>query len=199
MPLVVILRGITAAEAAPVGDALHQAGIRIIEVPLNSPDPLKSIRILAERLGEQCVIGAGTVLVKKDVDNVARAGGRLIVSPNSNNDVITRALELDCVPVPGVATPTEALHAYAQGARCLKLFPASTFGPTYVRALRAVLPRDANLLAVGGIGPGNAAEWMQAGVVGVGVGSEIYTPGDDATTVCSKAAAVAEAVAAKAE
>ena len=194
MPIVAILRGVRPVEVAEVGEALFDAGIRVIEVPLNSPDPVASIRVLAERLGDDCVIGAGTVLSTQEVDDVAAAGGRLIVSPNTDGAVIGRALERGCVPVPGIATATEAFHAYAQGARYLKLFPASTYGLTHVRALRAVLPEDTGLLAVGGVGSDNVNDWMRAGVIGVGIGSEIYRPGDSAATVQRSAVAVVEAI-----
>lgn len=199
MPVVAILRGVRPAEVVEVGDALFEAGVRIIEIPMNSPEPLASIGALAEHLGESCVIGAGTVLSRAEVDTVVDAGGQLIVSPNTESAVIERALQNACVPVPGVATPTEALRAYEQGARYLKLFPASTYGTAHAQALRAVLPEDARLLAVGGVGAKNATEWMRAGVSGVGIGSEIYRPGDTAAMVYGKAAAVAEAVIAESE
>lgn len=195
-PVIAILRGIRPGEAAAIGDALFAAGIRIIEVPLNSPEPLSSIQVLAERIGDQSIIGAGTVLTAAEVDAVAEAGGRLIVSPNTDGEVIGRALQKGCIAIPGVATATEAFNAYAHGARCLKLFPAASYGASHAGALQAVLPDDASLIAVGGVGPHNANQWMQQGVVGVGVGSELYRPGDDVTTVSRKAAAVAESVAA---
>ena len=194
MPIIAILRGIRPGEVSSVGDALLRAGIRIIEVPMNSPEPLESIRILAERLGDKCVVGAGTVLSTRDVDDVAEMGGRLIVSPNTDTDVIRRSLEKGCIVIPGVATATEAFDAYAQGARYLKLFPASTYGPSHAAALRAVLPEDTHLLAVGGVEPGNIEYWLGAGVDGVGIGSEIYRPGDDAATVSRKATAVVAVV-----
>jgi Entner-Doudoroff aldolase len=199
MPIVAILRGVLPGEVVAIGDALVEAGIRVIEVPLNSPEPLRSIRKPAERLGDTCVVGAGTVLDAREVDEVAAAGGRLIVSPNTDDDVVGRALGIGCVPVPGVATATEAFHAYTRGARCLKLFPASTYGTAHVRALRAVLPEDAGLLAVGGVGPDDAVEWMRAGTIGVGIGSDIYRPGDSATAVSRNASAAVEAIAAATE
>lgn len=199
MPVIAIVRGIRPDEAADVGDALCAVGVRIIEVPLNSPDPLTSIRILAERLGERCIIGAGTVLSAVDVDDVVEAGGRLIISPNTDGQVIRRALQRGCITIPGVATGTEVFRAYAHGARCLKLFPATTYGPSHVGALRAVLPEDANLIAVGGVGPQNAAAWLRAGAVGVGVGSDIFRAGDGIETTQSKATAVAKSVAAAIE
>lgn len=199
MPIVAILRGVQPGDVTVIGNALFHAGIRIIEVPLNSPDPLDSIHALAECLGDKCAIGAGTVLRAKEVDDVADAGGRLIISPNTDGDVIGRALERGCVPVPGIATPTEAFYAYALGARYLKLFPASTCGPDHARALCAVLPEDASLIAVGGVGPGDAMQWMQAGACGVGIGSEIYRPGDSVTAVSRNASALVGAVGAATE
>ena len=196
MPVIAILRGVEPGEVVEVGDALFEAGIRIIEVPMNSPEPLASVRALAEHLGDRCVIGAGAVLSTTEVDQVVDAGGQLIVSPNTEVAVIEGALQKACVPVPGVATATEALHAYAHGARFLKLFPAGTYGTAHVVALRAVLPENARLLAVGGVAATNASEWMRAGVGGVGIGTEIYRPGDTAAMVHSKATAVAEAIAA---
>jgi 2-dehydro-3-deoxyphosphogalactonate aldolase len=194
MPLVAILRGLRPDEATSIGDALWQAGIRIIEVPLNSPAALESIRRLAHHLGETCLIGAGTVLTVEDVDRVVAAGGRLIVSPNTDGSVIQRTIAAGAISLPGVATATEAYAAYASGARYLKLFPASTYGIAHVRALRAVLPPDARLLGVGGIAPRDVPEWMAAGACGVGMGSEIYRPGVSAATVLDKARAAVSAL-----
>jgi 2-dehydro-3-deoxyphosphogalactonate aldolase len=194
MPLVAMLRGLRPDEATSVGEALWQAGIRIIEVPLNSPDPLESIRRLVRHLGETCVIGAGTVLSIDDVDRVVAAGGRLIVSPNTDAGVIRRTLAAGAISLPGVATATEAFGAYASGARHLKLFPASTYGISHLRALRAVLPADARLLGVGGIAPRDVPEWMAAGACGIGMGSEMYRAGDSAAAVLEKARAAVSAI-----
>jgi 2-dehydro-3-deoxyphosphogalactonate aldolase len=194
MPLVAMLRGLRPDEATSVGDALWQAGIRIIEVPLNSPDPLESIRRLVRHLGETCVIGAGTVLSIDDVDGVVAAGGRLIVSPNTDAGVIRRTLAAGAISLPGVSTATEAFGAYASGARHLKLFPASTYGISHLRALRAVLPADARLLGVGGIAPRDVPEWMAAGACGIGMGSEMYRAGDSAAAVLEKARAAVSAI-----
>lgn len=194
MPVIAILRGVRPAEAASVGDALFRAGIRIIEVPLNSPEPMLSIRNLAKALGDSCVIGAGTVLRADEVDAVVDAGGHLIVSPNTNPGVISRTLTLGAISLPGIGTATEAFLAYESGARYLKLFPASTFGTSHARALLAVLPRDAVLLGVGGIGPHEVGAWISAGVGGVGMGSEIYRPGDSVDAVFDKATAVVHAL-----
>ena len=194
MPMVAILRGVTPAEADDIGAAVHRAGIGIIEVPLNSPDPLLSIRSLADSLGQQCVIGAGTVLTVEAVEQVADAGGEIIVSPNTNTDVIARSVELGLTPMPGWGTPSEAFAAYHAGARHLKLFPASTFGPDHIRACRAVLPADACILAVGGAGAHNLPEWLAAGAEGFGIGSELYKPGFSADQVFATATQLVSAL-----
>lgn len=194
MPIVAILRGVTPAEADDIGAAVHRAGIGIIEVPLNSPEPLLSIRSLADRLGQQCVIGAGTVLTVDAVEQVADAGGEIIVCPNTNTDVIARSVELGLTPMPGWGTPSEAFAAYQAGARHLKLFPASTFGPAHIRACRAVLPADACILAVGGAGAHNLPEWLEAGAEGFGIGSELYKPGFSADQVFATATQIVSAL-----
>lgn len=185
-PLVAILRGLTPREALPVGRALAGAGFSVIEVPLNSPDPLQSIRILADALPD-AVVGAGTVLTTAQVRDVHAAGGRLVVAPNFDAAVVqaARALGLDCLP--GVATATEAFAALAVGATGLKLFPAEMIPPAAVKALRAVLPRDAKLLPVGGITPDNMATYRAAGADGFGIGSSLYAPGLDAAAVGERA------------
>ena len=175
-PLVAILRGLTPAEAVPVGRALVDAGFRILEVPLNSPDPLASISALAHAV-PQAWVGAGTVLRRSEVGPVQAAGGRVIVSPNFDADVISEARDLGIVSLPGVATPTEAFAALEAGATGLKLFPAEMIGPPVVKAIRAVLPRDALLLPVGGITPTSLAAYRAAGADGFGIGSALYTPG----------------------
>ena len=194
MPVIAILRGLKPDEAEGIGDALYDAGIRIVEVPLNSPDPVASIRRLVSHLGDRCVIGAGTVLSARDVDAVVDVGGTLIVSPNTDRDVIARARLRGCVSIPGVGTATEALFAYSQGARYLKLFPAGTYGPSHATALKAVLPEDAELLGVGGIGAPTVGQWLSAGLCGVGIGSEIYRAGDTPASTRDKASAVVDAV-----
>lgn len=179
-PLVAILRGITAAECEAIGSALIEEGLRIIEVPLNSPDPYDSIRILANRFGDQALIGAGTVLSPAAVDEVAQAGGRLIVMPHSDPAVIAASKKRGLACVPGVATPTEAFAALAAGADALKLFPAEAISPAVVKALRAVLPASVRLLPVGGIGAQNMAAYLAAGAAGFGIGSTLYKPGKSA-------------------
>jgi 2-dehydro-3-deoxyphosphogalactonate aldolase len=176
LPLVAILRGLTPEEAPEVGATLVDAGFPCIEVPLNSPQPLESIARLA-RMGSRALIGAGTVLTPSQVDDVARAGGKIIVSPNMNPDVIGRTKELGLISLPGIATPTEAFTAIAAGADGLKLFPAEMHSPAVLKAMKAVLPRDIPVFVVGGIGPDNLASWRQAGADGFGIGSSLYKPG----------------------
>jgi len=196
MPVVAILRGVQPEEVLDIGEALYSAGIGIIEVPLNSPDPLTSIKRLAQAMGDRCVIGAGTVLTEADVVGVTAAGGEIIVSPNTNAAVIERSLVAGLVPMPGWATATEAFAAYRAGARYLKLFPAATYGSGHIKGVRAVLPNDCKVLAVGGVGADAADEWLQAGVDGFGIGSEIYKPGYSAEQVHQSATAIVTAIAA---
>jgi len=193
-PVVAILRGVRPAEVAAVAEALVAEGVRLIEVPLNSPEPLESIRLLARHVGSAAVVGAGTVLEPADVDRVADAGGQIIVTPNTNAAVISRALERGLVPMPGFLTPTEAFAALAAGARYIKLFPAGLLGLGYYKAIKAVLPASAGVLAVGGVGPANAREWMDAGVAGLGIGTDLFRPGDTPEVVRAKARAIMAAV-----
>jgi 2-dehydro-3-deoxyphosphogalactonate aldolase len=174
--LVAILRGLTPAEAKPVGEVLWQAGFRIIEVPLNSPSPLESIKILRQSL-PHALIGAGTVMTVADVHAVYDAGGQLIVAPNCNVDVIRAAVGLGMVCLPGVVTPTEAFAALDAGAQGLKFFPADMVPPSAVKAMRAVLPPDCLLIPVGGISATNMPAYLQAGASGFGMGSNLYTAG----------------------
>jgi 2-dehydro-3-deoxyphosphogalactonate aldolase len=193
LPLIAILRGITPAEAVPVGQALAEAGFRIIEVPLNSPQPLHSIEALAKALGERCLVGAGTVMSGAQVDEVASAGGRLIVMPHGDGAVIRAAKAQGLYCAPGIATPTEGFAALAAGADALKLFPAELLGPPVVKALRAVFPADTLFLPVGGITPHNMAAYAAAGASGFGLGSALYKPGITAQDVTAKAAAFVNA------
>ena len=192
MPVVAILRGVRPEEAVDVGEALYEAGIGIIEVALNSPQPLRSIGQLRAALSEQCVLGAGTVVSEAAVDEVAEVGGEIIVAPNTNPRVIQRSVERGLVPMPGWASATELFTAYEAGARYMKLFPAASYGPTHVKAVTAVLPADVRLLAVGGVGAETAAEWLQAGITGFGIGNALYTPGASPETVHTRAKILAE-------
>ena len=191
--LVAILRGVTPAEVAEIGDALFAAGIRIIEVPLNSPDPLASIRILRERLPAECLVGAGTVVSPAQVDDVRRAGGQLIVMPHSDPRVIRAALAARLATMPGVATPTEAFAALDAGVDAVKVFPAELLGPSVLKAWRAVLPADTALVPVGGITPEKLAGFVEAGAAGAGLGSALYHPGATAGEVAARATAFVEA------
>ena len=175
LPLIAILRGLTPAEAPAIGEALTSSGFSIIEVPLNSPEPLRSISALT-RLFPQTLIGAGTVLNAQQVQDVHAAGGRLVVAPNFNPAVVAKALALNMVVLPGVCTPTEAFAALEAGARGLKLFPAEMISPATVKAMRAVLPPTAALMPVGGITPDNMAAYRAAGASGFGLGSALYAP-----------------------
>ena len=186
LPLIAILRGLTPAETPTIGQALVDSGFAIIEVPLNSPEPLQSIAALTARF-PQSLIGAGTVLNAQQVKDVHAAGGRLVVAPNFNPAVVAQALAMDMVVLPGVATPTEALAALDAGAHGLKLFPAEMISPATVKALRAVLPQDAALMPVGGITPDNMAAYRAAGATGFGLGSALYAPGRSADQVRSAA------------
>jgi len=186
-PLIAILRGITPAEADAVLEALIAAGIGLIEVPLNSPDPLASIRAMAEKAAGRARVGAGTVLAADDVRRVADAGGRLIVSPNRDDSVIRATKEAGLDSYPGVFTATEALGALAAGADALKFFPAYVLGPAGIKAIAAILPRSVPLLAVGGVDAANIATWLKAGIAGFGIGSSLYRPGMAATTIAAKA------------
>lgn len=186
-PLVAILRGVTATEVVSIGEALVDAGFQLIEVPLNSPDPLDSIARLANALRGRAVIGAGTVLHETDVAEVQAAGGTLIISPNTHIDVITATASAGLVSLPGVATPSEAFAALDAGATALKLFPAEGASPAVLKAMRAVLPGSVRVLPVGGITPDNMTPWLKAGAAGFGLGSALYTPGLTADQVAVRA------------
>ena len=192
LPLIAILRGLTPAEAPTIGQALVDSGFAIIEVPLNSPDPLASIRALTDMF-PQTLIGAGTVLNTAQVQQVHAAGGRLIVAPNFQPAVVAQALQLGMVVLPGVVTPSEAFAAIEAGAHGLKLFPAELITPTVLKALRAVMPPSMPLLPVGGITPDNMAAYRAAGASGFGLGSALYAPGRTAEQVRRQAAAFVQA------
>lgn len=186
LPLVAILRGLTPAEAPAIGQALTHAGFVLLEVPLNSPQPLDSIAALAAQHPD-LLIGAGTVMTAADVRDVHAAGGRLIISPHFDAEVVTEALRLDLACMPGVATPSEAFAALKAGAHALKLFPAEMIAPNVVKALRAVLPASVPLLPVGGIGPDHMAPYRKAGASGFGIGSSLYKPGQSAAQTMAAA------------
>ncbi len=188
-PLVAIVRGIRPDEAEAIGEAVQEAGIRIIEVPLNSPEPLKSIELLVKRFGELMLVGAGTVLHVAEVGQVRDAGGRIVVSPDTNSDVIAATAEAGLVSSPGYFTPSEAFAAVRAGATALKLFPAEGASPSVLKAQLAVLPRDIPVMAVGGIRPDNMRPWLDAGVAGFGLGSGLYKPGQRAAETLERARA----------
>jgi 2-dehydro-3-deoxyphosphogalactonate aldolase len=187
--LIAIIRGVTPDEAEAIGDAIYDGGIRIVEVPLNSPDPLSSIERLSARFGERMLVGAGTVLRPEEVDSVKRAGGRIIVSPDANPQVIASAAKAGLVSSPGYFTPSEAFVAIRAGAHALKLFPAEGASPGVLKAQLAVIPKEVPVLAVGGIKPDNMRPWLEAGASGFGLGSGLYRPGQSAAETLEKAKA----------
>lgn len=186
-PIIAILRGLTPGEAAPVGRALLDAGVRIIEVPMNSPEPLKSIEALRAALGERALIGAGTVLTTQDAASVAGAGGQLCVSPNANPAVIAATRALGLASVPGAYTASEFFTALAAGASALKLFPATPAARKNFRHMKAVLPAGTRVIAVGGVTSQNARGCLEEGFAGVGAGTELYVPGRSADEVSAAA------------
>ena len=194
MPLVAILRGLKPDEAVAIGEAIVAAGIFILEVPLNSPEPFVSIERLSKALAGRALVGAGTVLTPADVDRVKAAGGTVVVSPNMNAAVIQRTKALGMLSLPGVLTPTEAFGALEAGADGLKIFPAEMAPPAVVRAMRAVLPKGTKVLVVGGVSPQTIPPYLTAGVDGFGVGSDLFKPGRDADEVGLRAAALVTAV-----
>ena len=195
-PLVAIIRGVTPDEVEEIGEALVAGGVRIVEVPLNSPDPLESVRRLSRKLGNRALVGAGTVLTTQQVRDVKEAGGQIVVSPNTNAEVIRATVDAGMVSSPGYFTPTEALAALEAGAHALKLFPAEGATPTVLRAQRAVLPKEVPVLAVGGILPDNMRPWLEAGANGFGLGGGIYKPGQSPAETERKAKAYVAGLAA---
>jgi 2-dehydro-3-deoxyphosphogalactonate aldolase len=193
-PIVAILRGVKPEEVESICMALETAGISIVEVPLNSPDPLASIAILARIFGSRMLVGAGTVTTAEQVHQVKDAGGRLIVTPHADPAIVREAKALGMIVAPGFFTPAEAFAMLQAGADALKMFPAEVLGIAMFKALKAVLPREARVIPVGGINASTIAPWMAAGATGFGAASSIYEPGDDAGTVSRKATALIEAV-----
>ena len=193
LPLVAILRGVTPARIEGVANALFDAGFRAIEVPLNSPEPLKSIELLARQFGDRCLTGAGTVLTPQEVDQVANAGGKLLVTPNTNPVVIAHGVEKGMTVMPGFYTPSEGFAAVAAGARYLKLFPASTGGTGHLKAILAVLPKNIPVYAVGGAGASNMKEWRAAGAAGFGLGSDLFKPDFTDAEIATRARKCVEA------
>ena len=186
-PIVAILRGVRPIEVLAHVEALYDAGVRSVEVPLNSPQPFESIRMVAEAFGATMAVGAGTVLTVGQVDAVAAVVGRFAVAPNTSGSVIRRCLELGLEPAPGFATATEGFAALEAGARHLKLFPAATYGPGHLRQLKAVLPTTAVVWAVGGVDASNLSQWRTAGAGAFGIGGETYRPGQTSTDTSRKA------------
>ena len=194
IPVVAILRGVSPDEVLEIGHAIHEAGIGIIEVPLNSPNPFESIRRLSIELGEDCVIGCGTLLSEEDAKRVANVGGQIAVTPNTRPAIIKRCIKLGMTPIPGWATPSEAFNAHRAGANYLKLFPASSYGSGHIKAVKAVLPAQVKIFAVGGVGAHNAKEWLEAGVDGFGIGSEIYQTGSTPEQVSARCKQIVTAI-----
>ncbi len=192
LPLVAILRGLQPAEALAVGQAILNAGFHILEVPLNSPDPLRSIQILAEAF-PHALVGAGTVTSAQQVRDIKAAGGQLIISPHLDDNVVCEAVNLGLISLPGVATPSEAFHAISLGAHGLKLFPAEMISPAVVKSMRAVLPAHIRLIPVGGIGTHNMTDYRKSGASGFGIGSALFAPGKSTQAVADSATAFVQA------
>jgi 2-dehydro-3-deoxyphosphogalactonate aldolase len=192
--LVAILRGVVPERVVGIGDVLYAAGFRMIEVPLNSPDPFASIAALAACNRPDWIVGAGTVLTVADVQRTQGAGGRLVVAPNCDPEVIRSAVQLGMQVMPGFATATEAFQAIQAGAQDLKLFPACTYGPRHLQALRAVLPTSVRVFPVGGIGVADIAAWLSAGAAGFGLGSELFRPEYELEEIAQRAADLVRAV-----
>ena len=188
-PLVAIIRGVTPDDCEAIGQAAFDAGIRIIEVPLNSPDPLASIRKLAASLGDRALVGAGTVLDPRQVAEVKEAGGRLVVSPSTDPALIRASVAAGLISCPGYFTPSEAFTAIAAGAHALKFFPAEAATPAVLRAQKAVLPKDVPVIVVGGVRPDTLRPWIEAGADGFGLGSGLYKPGQSAAETAENARA----------
>ena len=194
MPILCVLRGVRPEEVLDVASSLFNAGLKVIEVPLNSPEPFRSIDLLVREFGCEAIIGAGTVLDKASVDRLADVGGEVMVSPNVNREVISQSILKGIIPIPGFATATEAFEAYDLGARYLKSFPASVYGVQNVKALSAVLPSDVKIVATGGINQSNLMEWLDAGIGGAGFGASLYSAGDSPEKVGRSAKMVVDII-----
>jgi len=192
-PLIAILRGVRPDEVIPICAALEAAGLAIVEVPLNSPQPLESIRLLAESFGDRLLVGAGTVMTPAQVEEIAGVGGRLIVTPHADPEIVRAAKRLGMAAAPGFFTPAEAFSLLNAGADAIKLFPAEGSNPAALRGMRAIFPSGTLVIPVGGIAPDNIGIWHEAGAAGYGIGSSIYKPGDTAEVVGRKAAALVAA------
>lgn len=188
-PLIAIIRGVRPDEAEAIGDAIYEGGIRIIEVPLNSPDPFKSIELLAKKFGEEVLVGAGTVLSADNVRRVKDIGGRIIVSPDTNIEVVSAAAQAGLVSSPGYFTPSEAFAAIRAGAHTLKLFPAEAASPAVLKAQLAVIPKNVPVMAVGGVKPDSMRPWLDVGAAGFGLGGGLYQPGQSPAETLEKARA----------
>ena len=193
LPLVAILRGLRPAEALDIGEMVVKAGFKIVEVPLNSPDPFESIKLLADALKDRAIVGAGTVLNVADVETLKAVGGEICISPNANPDVIRRAKSLGMISFPAFFTPTEAFAAIDAGADAIKLFPAELAGVKGLKAMKAVLPRHMPVFPVGGVDPDGMQAYLEAGATGFGIGSAVFKPGDTPTQVYAKAKAFVDA------
>jgi 2-dehydro-3-deoxyphosphogalactonate aldolase len=191
--IIAILRGVQPHEVQAICDVLIDSGITTVEIPLNSPRPFDSIERLAKKFGAVATIGAGTVLTAQEVRDVANVGGRIIVSPNFEADVVRETKRVNLESWPGVLTPSECFAALNAGADGLKIFPCSVLGPSGVKAIRAVLPHDVSLCAVGGVGPKNFLEWLSSGINGFGIGTSLYKPGDNAAQIQSVAREIVRA------
>ncbi|ESQ86823.1 2-dehydro-3-deoxy-6-phosphogalactonate aldolase [Asticcacaulis benevestitus] len=189
LPLVAILRGLRPDEALGVGEMLVEAGFKIVEVPLNSPEPFDSIKLLAQALGKRAIVGGGTVLNVASVETLHAVGGQICISPNANPDVIRRTKQLGMISFPAFFTPTEAFSAIDAGADAIKLFPAELAGTTGLKAMKAVLPKDLPVFPVGGVTPDNMKDFIDAGAAGFGIGSAVFKPGDTPEIVYNKAKA----------
>ena len=193
LPLVAILRGLRPSEALGVGECLIRAGFKILEVPLNSPDPFDSIKTMASAFGTRAIVGAGTVLTVADVETLKAVGGEICISPNTNPDVIRRAKALGMISFPAFFTPTEAFTAVDAGADALKLFPAELAGPQGLKAMKAVLPRHVPVFPVGGVSADNMKDYLDVGAAGFGIGTSVFKPGDTAEIVYNKAKTLVDA------